>query len=74
MNLARVTGKVWATRKNSALENMALLILQPLDGNGQDSGEMLAAVDPLGCVLHQEVFFVSSKEAALPASRNAAGR
>ncbi len=66
MNLARVVGKVWATRKHPALEQGTLLVIQPLDGDGRKAGDLLAAVDPLGCNSGQHVFYVSSKEASIP--------
>jgi ethanolamine utilization protein EutN len=66
MNLARVVGKVWATRKDPALETATLLVVQPLDARLQPAGERLAAADRTGSRLGQLVYFVSSKEAALP--------
>lgn len=66
MNLARVVGKVWATRKDPSLESATLLVIQPLDGQGRPDGETIAAADRMGCHQGQHVFFVASKEAALP--------
>lgn len=66
MNLARVVGTVWATRKDPALEQATLLVLQPVDTADRPCGERLAAVDTRGALLGQCVFYVGSKEAALP--------
>ena len=66
MNLARVVGTVWATRKNPALEHATLLVIQPVDLHDRPCGERLAAVDTRAALLGQLVFYVSSKEAALP--------
>jgi ethanolamine utilization protein EutN len=66
VNLARVVGKVWATRKDPSLEQASLLVLQPVDGDGRPEGGLLAAVDLMGSATGQFVYFVSSKEAALP--------
>ena len=66
MNLARVVGKVWATRKAPGLEQLPLLVLQPVDGDLKPDGALLAAADLQGSAPGQLVFFVGSKEAALP--------
>lgn len=66
MNLARVVGKVWATRKAPGLETATLLVIQPVDGDLKPDGSLLAAVDLRGSATGQIVYFVGSKEAALP--------
>lgn len=68
MNLARVVGNIWATRKDPSLEESKILIIQPLDKNYADVGERIAAVDTVGAGpgTGEIVFFVSSKEAAIP--------
>ncbi len=45
MILARVTGVVWATQKNAALEGHKLLIVQPLDPAGKSVGSSMIALD-----------------------------
>ena len=45
MILARVTGVVWATQKNPALDGHRLLIVQPLDLAGKPAGSSLLAID-----------------------------
>ena len=66
MNLARVVGKVWATRQDPSLAQASLLVLQPVDGDQRPEGGLLAAIDLTGAASGQFVFFVSSREAALP--------
>jgi ethanolamine utilization protein EutN len=66
MNLARVVGKVWATRKDPALAEASLLVLQPVDGECRPEGARLAAIDLTGAATGQFVYYVGSKEAALP--------
>ena len=48
MNLARVVGNIWATRKDPSLEESKILIIQPLDRNYAAVGERIAAVDTVG--------------------------
>lgn len=46
MQVARVVGNVWATKKHRALDNSKLLLVQSIDGHtGQISGEPSLAVD-----------------------------
>jgi len=66
MNLAKVVGTVWATRKDPALSDATLLVIQPVDGDGRAAGARLAAIDLSGAAPGQLIFFVGSKEAALP--------
>jgi len=45
MNLARVVGNVWATRKIEVLENRRLLLVQPVDPiTGKTHGKTMMAV------------------------------
>jgi ethanolamine utilization protein EutN len=66
MNLAKVVGKVWATQKAPNLEKATLLVIQPVNGDESFAGDQLAAIDIMGCATGQFVYFVTSKEAALP--------
>jgi microcompartment protein CcmK/EutM len=66
MQIARVIGDVVATRKEPALEGVALLVIQPLSADGQDSGRPLVAVDSVGAGVGETVFFVRGKEASFP--------
>lgn len=45
MILAKVTGVLWATRKDPTLEGHKLLIVQPLDLEGNLTGSALVALD-----------------------------
>lgn len=45
MRLARVIGNVVATIKHQALQGRKLLMVQPVDPYGADSGEQVIAVD-----------------------------
>jgi microcompartment protein CcmK/EutM len=66
MQLARVIGDVVATRKEPAFEGVKLLLLQPLNADGTDSGRPLVAVDAVGAGVGERVFFVRGKEASFP--------
>lgn len=45
MRLARVLGSVVASVKHSALQGHKLLMVQPIDPHGADSGEQVIALD-----------------------------
>lgn len=45
MILAKVTGVVWATRKDPTLEGHKLLIVHPIDTDGALTGAALLALD-----------------------------
>ena len=70
MNLARVVGRVWATRKLPDLEGLKFLILQPMDlESGEDVGATLVAADSQYAGEDDLVYYVTSKEASFPFER-----
>ena len=70
MNLARVVGRVWATRKLPDLEGLKFLILQPMDlEDGRDVGATLVAADSQQAGEGELVYYVTSKEASFPFNR-----
>ena len=66
MQIARVIGDVVMTRKDSNLDGLPLLIVQPLTPDHKPVGRPLVAVDSVGAGVGQEVFFVRGKEASFP--------
>ena len=64
MYLAKVIGNVVSTVKDPGLESRKLLIIQPIDREGQPDGEPLISVDGAGVGIGEEVFYVGGKEAA----------
>lgn len=65
MNLARVVGNVWATRKDENFTGAKLMLLQPVDERGRSTGAVLAAADTVGCGPGETVFYVTAREAIL---------
>jgi microcompartment protein CcmK/EutM len=66
MQLAKVIGDVVMTRKDENLTGIKLLIVQPLNADGQASGRPIVAVDAVGAGVGEHVFFVRGKEASFP--------
>ncbi|MGN6592286.1 MAG: EutN/CcmL family microcompartment protein [Terriglobales bacterium] len=66
MFLARVTGTVVATVKDDALGSHKLLLVQPLDRHGADTGRALVALDAVGAGAGETVYCCRGKEASFP--------
>ena len=66
MQLARVIGRLVATRKDENLVGIKLLVVQPLTAERQPVGRPLVAVDSVGAGIGETVFFVRGKEASFP--------
>ncbi|MFN3596006.1 MAG: EutN/CcmL family microcompartment protein [Rubricoccaceae bacterium] len=66
MNLGRVIGSVWATRKDPTLEGRRMLLVVPLREDGTPAGRPAAALDTCDAGPGDRVLYVTSAEAALP--------
>ena len=65
MELAKVLGRVVATRKHSSLEGIRLLLIQPQDAGGTPQGEPIIAADALQAGPGDLVAWITGREAAL---------
>ena len=63
MNLAKVVGTVWATRKDENFTGAKMLLVQPVDDALKAQGQPIAAVDTVGAGVGELVFFVTAREA-----------
>lgn len=70
MNLGRVIGSIWATRKYETFEGRRLLLMQPLTFSGQVSGDPMVVLDTVDAGPGDMVIYVSSSEAAIPFKPN----
>ncbi len=67
MNLARIIGTVWATKKHPSLEGFSLKIIQPLTSGMEKIGSPIVATDSVGTGQPDElVYYVTSGEAPIP--------
>lgn len=64
MDLARVIGRVVCTVKDPSLKGVKLLLVQPLDGDGEALGRPLVALDSVGAGAGEKVFYVTGREAS----------
>ncbi len=65
MYLGRVIGTVVASNKCEGLEGIKLLVVQPLDDDGQPTRGTEVAVDTVRAGTGDHVYLVGSREAAL---------
>jgi ethanolamine utilization protein EutN len=66
MLLGRVIGNVVCTMKNASLTGQRLLIVQPLDRNGNDKGRPVVALDSVGAGAGETIYWCRGKEASFP--------
>ncbi len=66
MNLGKVTGRVWATRKDGSLEGQRMLFVQPHTFSGKEIGGRIVALDTVDAGVGDTVIYVSSTEATVP--------
>lgn len=66
MILGRVIGNVVATMKNASLEGQRLLLVQPIDRDGRDTGKAVVALDSVGAGAGETVYWCRGKEASFP--------
>ncbi|MEW5820988.1 MAG: EutN/CcmL family microcompartment protein [Cyanobacteriota bacterium] len=65
MYLGKVIGTVVTTQKDPCLEGKKLLLVVTLDGENNEIGEPIVAVDTVQAGIGDHVFMVTSREACL---------
>lgn len=55
MFLGLVIGSVWATQKEEGMENLKLLVVQPVDFNDAECGTAVIAADRIGAGVGEKV-------------------
>jgi ethanolamine utilization protein EutN len=66
MNLGRVIGNIWATRKYPALDGRRMLLVQPLSFAGKKTGSPIISLDTVDAGQGDIVMYSTSSEAAIP--------
>lgn len=64
MRLGRVVGRVWSSAKTDQFEGVKLLLIQPVDAQGADTGRSLVAVDAVGAGAGETVYWCRGREAS----------
>ena len=58
MDIGKIIGTVVATQKDPSLVGTRLLVVQPLDANGEPVGSSLVAVDTQGVAGYGEIIYM----------------
>lgn len=66
MFIAKVIGSIWATQKYEALQNMKMLLIQPVNGDMEKTGEAIIAIDTVGAGAGETVLYITASEAVIP--------
>ena len=66
MNLAKVIGSIWATQKDPQLNNLKMLLIQPLDSLQNEVGKPIIAMDNVGAGKGEIIMYITSSEAVIP--------
>ncbi len=65
MYLARIVGRVVATRKQETLASIPLQWLQPVDASGKDRGAPVVAADTFGLGPGELCYYITAREASI---------
>jgi microcompartment protein CcmK/EutM len=66
MQLGRVIGRVWATRKDPNLHGQRMLIVQPVTPELLPTGKQLICLDAVGTGAGELIYWSRGKEASFP--------
>lgn len=66
MQLGRVIGNIWATRKYESVKGYKMQLVQPINSKREDIGDSIIAVDTIGAGPGETVFYITSSEAVIP--------
>jgi microcompartment protein CcmK/EutM len=66
MFLAKVVGTVVSTMKDPQLAAKKILIVQPIDKTGKNSGQKIIALDSVGAGAGETVYYCRGREASFP--------
>jgi microcompartment protein CcmK/EutM len=66
MYLGRVVGCVWSTVKNSSMDGLRMLVVQPLTPQLENTGRRIICTDCTGAGAGELVYWVRGKEASFP--------
>ena len=68
MNLAKVIGTIWATKKDPNMEGLKMQLIQPITTEHKKDGDPIIAIDTVGAGSGEIVFYVTAYEAVIPLS------
>ena len=66
MELGRVIGTIWATRKYESINGYKMQFVQPINAELEKLGEPIVALDTIGAGPGEIVYFITASEAVIP--------
>lgn len=66
MELGKVIGTIWATRKYETIKGYKMQWVQPLKSDKSINGDPIVAVDTIGAGPGEIIFYVTASEAVIP--------
>ena len=66
MQLGKIIGNIWATRKYEAVTGYKMLLVQPINSEGKNLGEPIIALDTVGAGSGEIIYYVTASEAVIP--------
>lgn len=66
MQLGRVIGTIWATRKYDTLTGKKMQIVQPINSRNENIGSPIIAIDTIGAGPGEIIYYITASEAVIP--------
>lgn len=66
MYLGKVIGTIWATRKYDTVTGYKMQFVQPINGELQNLGDPIIALDTVGAGPGEIIYYVTASEAVIP--------
>ncbi|NJD21641.1 MAG: ethanolamine utilization protein EutN [Melioribacter sp.] len=66
MQLGKIIGTIWATRKYEAVTGYKMQFVQPINSEGRKIGDPIIALDTVGAGPGEIIYFVTASEAVIP--------
>jgi len=66
MQLGKVIGTIWATRKYEALTAFKMQLVQPINADEEKISDPIIAIDTVGAGPGEIVYYVTASEAVIP--------
>lgn len=66
MELGRVIGTIWATRKYETVTGYKMQFVQPINAELENLGEPIVALDTVGAGPGEIIYFITASEAVIP--------
>ena len=66
MELGKVIGTIWATRKYETITGCKMQFVQPINSDMENLGDPIIALDTIGAGPGEVIFYITASEAVIP--------